>query len=149
MGRTSSGARPLWSARYLRMLRASAGSWLTLLRLTIRLMVFSQFSGLARRYEMRVIRILSSTLWQLPQRERTSSLCTGMPSSAAGVAAGAAGGGCAAAALTKAQNTIRNQASRFPMSRFTMSSPRDLLGHLHLPGGNRDRRHALRGATVA
>src|SRR6188474_3288647 len=106
-------------------------------------MVLSQFSGLARRYEMRVIRILSSTLWQLPQRERTSSLCTGMPSSAAGVAAGAAGGGCAAAALTKAQNTIRNQPAR-----FTMSSPRDLFGYLHLARTGANRRKVLGGATV-
>ena len=47
---------------------------LTLLSATIRLMVFSQFSGLARRYEMRDIRLLSSVLWQLPHFDRTSSL---------------------------------------------------------------------------
>src|SRR6185436_14592274 len=93
IGRTSSGARPLWSERYLRMLRASAGSSLTLLSVTIRLMVFSQFSGLARRYEMRVMRPLSSERWQPPHFDFTRSFWIGMPSSCGGVAAGAAGGG--------------------------------------------------------
>ena len=42
------------------MLRASAGSSVAWFSVTIRLIVFSQFSGVARRYEMRDIRILSS-----------------------------------------------------------------------------------------
>ena len=68
------------------MSRASAGSSVTWLSVTIRLIVFSQFSGVARRYEMRDIRILSSRRWHVPHFERTSSLWTGMPSSAGGVA---------------------------------------------------------------
>ena len=63
------------------MLRASAGSSATWFSVTMRRIVRSQFSIVARRYEMRVIRPLSSARWQLPHFDRTSALSTGMPSS--------------------------------------------------------------------
>src|SRR3954465_10456894 len=69
------------------MLRASAGSRLTWLRVTMRLIVRSQFSGVARRYEIRDMRFFSSLRWHDPHLARTRSLCTGYPS------AGAAGSG--------------------------------------------------------
>ena len=59
--------------------------------------------------------------------------------------AGAAGGWLRGRRRHEARRT-RTGASR---CRFTMSSPRDLLGHLHLAGANGHRRHALRGAAVA
>ncbi len=74
MGRSSSGARPWWSARYFRMLRASAGSSDAWLSVTIRLIVRSQFSGVARRYEIRDMRPLSSLRWHEPHLARTRSL---------------------------------------------------------------------------
>src|SRR5438128_12605071 len=56
----------------------------------MRLIVFSQFSGVARRYEMRDRRIFSSDRWQERHLARTSSFETGNPSSAGGVAAAGA-----------------------------------------------------------
>src|SRR5438093_11293868 len=78
------------------MLRASAGSSATWFSVTMRRIVRSQFSGVARRYEMRDIRPLSSARWQLPHFERTRSFCTGMPTAASGGAADG-GGVCARA----------------------------------------------------
>src|SRR5258708_1477162 len=86
------------------MPRASDGSSFAWLSTTMRLMVFSQFSGVARRYEMRDIRILSSDRWHEPHFARTSSLVTGMPSSAGGDASAAAGS-CARDSGPTARNT--------------------------------------------
>src|SRR4051794_27370352 len=85
------------------MVRASAGSRLAWLSVTMRLIVRSQFSGVARRNEMRDIRILSSVLWHEPHLPRTTWLATGIPSSAAGGACACAGN--ASAAQARHENT--------------------------------------------
>src|SRR4051812_22058769 len=81
-GRASSGARPLWSARYLTIALASAAPTAAWLMLIIRSIVRSQFSGLARRYEMRDIRLFASGLWHPPHLLLTRSLSIGIPASA-------------------------------------------------------------------
>jgi hypothetical protein len=82
-------------------------------------MVF-QFSGLARRRDARHPHLVVAFV-TAPQRDRTARF---EPDALVHRQRRGrrAGGGCAAAALTKAQNTIRNQPTL-----FTMSSPRDFL----------------------
>jgi hypothetical protein len=68
----------------------------------MRRIVRSQFSIDARLYEMRDIRPLSSERWQLPHRDRTSALSTGMPSS---VVVCCAYAGLAPAQIVRTANT--------------------------------------------
>ena len=94
------------------MPRASAGSSVAWLSVTMRLIVRSQFSGVARRYEMRDIRPWSSLRWHDPHFARTKSLRTGRPSffatsGAAGVCA------CAGSAAHRNARPASQPGTRF------------------------------------
>src|SRR5258708_1270053 len=129
------------------MLRASAGSSEAWLSVTIRLIVRSQFSGVARRYEILDMRPLSSLRWQDPHLARTRSLCTGMPSLV--VASGAAG--VCARAGTAAQ--INASPAYQPITLTLATALRSVMEN---PLGNQQRqtgddirqRHRAAGAAV-
>src|SRR5206468_3588597 len=92
----------------------------TLFSVTIRLIVRSQFSGVARRYEIRDSRWLASLAWHEPHFARTRSLRTGIPCSGAASALPDTGpaGVCAPGCDASGKNTkaTTNRTTRLGMA---------------------------------